>query len=185
MKVWKRLRHPNVMPFIGSIVFESPMRALFLISPWMENGDLGTYIKANPKADRLRLLTQIATGLEYLHTSDVVHGDLKAANVFISGTGDARIGDFGLSEVVSEMTGDTQGYSSAWKYGGNPRWQAPELWSDYKRTKPSDMFAFGRVIYEVCAAVFRRFHPLYFYAIGLHRRLSIRPSKQSPDLQHS
>jgi len=113
-------------------------------------------LKANPNANRLLLLAQIAAGLEYLHTSDpaVIHGDLKAANIFISKTGKPCIGDFGLSgndipEGTENSTSSNWIISSAFKYGGNVRWQAPELWEDHQRTTFSDVFAFGRVIYEV------------------------------------
>jgi len=120
----------------------------------MENQDLRGYLKANPCVDRLLLLAKIATGLEYLHTSNpiVVHGDLKAANIFVSEAGEPCIGDFGLSENVIESTENTTSsnwISSMFKYAGNPRWQAPELFEDHQRTTSSDVFAFGRVIYEV------------------------------------
>jgi len=150
MKVWKRLRHPNVLPFIGSVLLELPPLMLFMVSPWMENGDLRSYIRSNPDTDRLLLLSQIAAGLEYLHESKVVHGDLKAANILISERHEACIADFGLAEIVeaNENSADSNANSSDWKYGGHPRWQAPELHEDYHRTKRSDVFAFGRVIYE-------------------------------------
>ncbi|KDQ09468.1 hypothetical protein BOTBODRAFT_642686, partial [Botryobasidium botryosum FD-172 SS1] len=159
MKVWKRLRHPNVLPFIGSIALGSPT-TLYMVSPWMDNGDLGYYLKTHPEADGTLLLTQIAAGVEYLHGSDpvVVHGDLKAANVLISETGEACLGDFGLSEVIFDLGDDsrsrdvTNGNSSVFKFAGNPKWQAPELlYDEQRRTTESDMFAFGRVIFEVYA----------------------------------
>ncbi|KDQ07611.1 hypothetical protein BOTBODRAFT_598442 [Botryobasidium botryosum FD-172 SS1] len=177
MNVWKRLRHPNILPFIGFIILASPVTTLFMISPWMENGNLGVYIKANPDADRLRLLTEIATGLEYLHTSEVVHGDLKAANILISKIGDARIADFGLSEIIVEEDGDRQRHSSAWEGGGNPRWQAPELFGTRRGTKSSDIFAFGRVIYEVYAGMipFAELQNHQVYAVVEAKELPIRP----------
>ncbi|KDQ10213.1 hypothetical protein BOTBODRAFT_116234, partial [Botryobasidium botryosum FD-172 SS1] len=153
MKVWKRLRHPNVLPFIGSVTLESPPK-LYMVAPWMKNGDLSEYLKVHMDADCALLIAQIASGIEYLHTSvpPIVHGDLKAANVLISETGEACLADFGLSEVLRDHENDsrTNGNSSVWKFAGNPRWQAPELWNDdAPRTIQSDMFAFGRVIFEV------------------------------------
>lgn len=67
--------------------------------------------------------------------------------------GEACIGDFGLSEIINETDpaghAETAGNSSDWKYGGNPMWQAPELFDDCRRTTYSDIFALGRVTYEV------------------------------------
>ncbi|KDQ10204.1 hypothetical protein BOTBODRAFT_164140 [Botryobasidium botryosum FD-172 SS1] len=156
LKVWVRLRHPNVLPLIESVVIDSKM---YLVSPWMSNGDLASYLKRNPDADCLQLLTQIATGLEYLHTSKpvVVHGDPKANNILISDSGEARLADFGLSDLLVDAFGrrDSAPVSpitnaTPWEFAGNPRWQAPELLArDTYRTTSSDVFAFGRVIIEV------------------------------------
>lgn len=49
--VWKRLRHPNVVPFLG--VTTTPLQ---LVSRWMPNGTLTEYVSANPQADRISLV---------------------------------------------------------------------------------------------------------------------------------
>jgi len=148
VKVWCRLRHRYVLPFIGTYEFESTIN---MVSPWMANGSAKAYIKNNPNVDCVKLLLQAAQGLEYLHTFHpvVVHGDIKGNNILISESGDACIADFGLSSFVQE---GGESYSASWKYGGNVRWQAPELWGkapNNKRTRETDTFAFGRMIYEL------------------------------------
>ena len=86
--VRKRLTHPNVAPLLGITV--APFQ---LISDWAPNGDLLEYIKENPKTDRPRLVcshalviiphlsrhqvSDIAGGLNYLHSCGVVHRALK------------------------------------------------------------------------------------------------------------
>ncbi|KDQ09112.1 hypothetical protein BOTBODRAFT_37355 [Botryobasidium botryosum FD-172 SS1] len=152
VNVWRKLNHPNVLPFIGWCILESKA---YMISPWMENGDALTYVKKRPQANRLQLLAQVAEGLDYLHTgpkNPVIHGDLKAANVLISSAGVARIADFGLSELVEGEKAPR--CSTAWYCGGNPRWQAPELLNastneEARRTKETDCFAYGRVMLEI------------------------------------
>ncbi|KDQ10200.1 hypothetical protein BOTBODRAFT_36475 [Botryobasidium botryosum FD-172 SS1] len=155
MKVWKRLRHPHVLPFIGSVTLGSPSR-LYMVSPWMDNGDLGNYLKTHPDADCALLLSQIISGIEYLHTSvpPIVHGNLKSKSILVSKSGEACLGSLHLSEVLPDLGEDserrTNGNSTVWKFAGNPKWQAPELWDDDgQRTTSSDMFAFGRVMFEV------------------------------------
>jgi len=151
MEVWRDLWHPNVLPFIGPITLESK---LYMVSPWMENGDARVFVRRNPNVNRSIILLQIARGLQYLHSRNpaVVHGDLKAANVLISNNGEARIADFGLSRATDISSA---GYSTGWRVAGNARWQAPELLQDSdsgqlpQRTKESDVFAFGRVMIEI------------------------------------
>ena len=49
--MWKRLRHPNIVPFIG--ITRDPMQ---LVSEWMPNGTLTRYINTHPTADRICLV---------------------------------------------------------------------------------------------------------------------------------
>jgi len=86
--VWKHLTHPNIVPFFG--ITPVPFQ---LILEWMPGGDLLEYIKDHPSADRLHLvgaycflrsnadsrsqLLDVAEGLHFLHSRNVVHGDLK------------------------------------------------------------------------------------------------------------
>ncbi|KDQ14446.1 hypothetical protein BOTBODRAFT_110051 [Botryobasidium botryosum FD-172 SS1] len=145
MNVWYRLRHRNVLPFVG--LFTLGPRT-YLVSPWMERGNALEYVQRNPDARPKDLLFEIASGIEYLHTFDpvVIHGDLKGANVLISARGIARIADFGLSyDVADDAVGAN---STTWYDAGNPRWQAPELLAEKSlRTTATDIFAFGRCCY--------------------------------------
>ena len=50
--VWKRLRHPNVVPFLGVATV-----SLQLVSKWMPNGTLTDYVSTNPHVDRIGLVS--------------------------------------------------------------------------------------------------------------------------------
>ncbi|KAF9789172.1 kinase-like domain-containing protein, partial [Thelephora terrestris] len=90
--VWKHLSHPNIVPFKG-VTF----RPLQLVSEWMPCGEIKEYIKENPQANLLSLLLGIAKGLNYLHSRNIIHGDLKGANIVVDTTGNAQILDFSLA----------------------------------------------------------------------------------------
>ena len=88
--VWKHLDHPNIVSLLCIIITSSPPQ---LISDWVSGGNLTEYIEGHSGADRLGLvspllrwtteiltafkLSGITNGLEYLHSNDVVHGNLK------------------------------------------------------------------------------------------------------------
>ena len=87
-------------------------------------------------------------GLEYLHsqTPPIIHGDIKSDNILIDNEGHPRIGDFGLANMLEDGTTGlttTTGFQASW------RWVSPELADETKRTKASDVWAFGCTLIEV------------------------------------
>ncbi|KNZ79055.1 L-type lectin-domain containing receptor kinase I.3 [Termitomyces sp. J132] len=149
--LWGQLSHPNVLPMYGVYRFKNK---LCLVAPWMENGDIGIYLKKNPKANRHSLCADIVQGLQYLHKESIVHGDLKGANILIHETGKACLSDFGISGVLDSNIVAWTSQSSVASKGGSVRWQAPELFDmekdeEVKNSPYSDMYALGCVFYEV------------------------------------
>lgn len=93
--------------------------------------------------------TQLAGALSHLHENDFVHGDLKPANVLVSGAGDARLIDFNLS------TGLVNGVE---RRGGTLPYMAPEQWAalaQQRGTPPdpkADVFSLGVLLAELVLA---------------------------------
>ncbi|KAJ3569204.1 hypothetical protein NP233_g5203 [Leucocoprinus birnbaumii] len=147
--VWGNLRHPNIIPFYGIYYLDSAKKRVCLVAPWQESGNIVTYLKKNPDTPRKQCCYDIANGLHYLHTQNIIHGDLKGLNVLIAATGTAYITDFGLSVIRSSKTlGATASKSIA--LGRTERWASPELIEEESRaTKASDVWAFGCVCFEV------------------------------------
>jgi len=148
--IWKRLSHKHVLPFYGVDMVNFQ---LALVYDWADSGNIIQYLESNPNVSRTRLLHEVATGLRYLHTSGVIHGDLKGSNVLISPNGHARLSDYGLMSIQSDhtfMIAATPGVV------GISRWLAPELINPPKKgrrqpagTEQADIFAFGMLAIEV------------------------------------
>ncbi|CUA68338.1 Katanin p80 WD40 repeat-containing subunit B1 homolog [Arabidopsis thaliana] [Rhizoctonia solani] len=135
---WSRMDHPNIHRLQGVIMLRG--QYLGMVSEWMDNGNLHEYIRKHPDADRFKLCVDIASGLEYMHSTNTVHGDLKAANVLVSSDGVAKLSDFDFS-VMSEMTSLVFSESSNLRTG-SLRWMAPELLlveETRTRTRQSDV----------------------------------------------
>ncbi|KAJ7777779.1 kinase-like domain-containing protein [Mycena olivaceomarginata] len=137
--------------FIGvdSTTFPSPARAM--VSPWMAQGSVLKYIaETSPVAPyAVELLNDVIKGLKYLHSVNIVHGDLCGRNILIDARGRACLTDFGLAAFVeSDVTIKSSTRS------GSVRWMAPELLSpppgvSFRRTTASDLWAFGCVCGEI------------------------------------
>ncbi|KAF5353275.1 hypothetical protein D9756_008130 [Leucocoprinus leucothites] len=143
--LWGQLHHPNIAPFYGIYHLNEPRNRVCLVSPWMQRGNLVDYLNANP------LVTHVAKGLDYLHSENIIHGDLKGANVLVSDAGVACITDFGLSTI---LTGNAFAYTpDTGPLAFSFRWLAPELLaisnSNQWPTKFSDVWSFGSVCYEL------------------------------------
>ncbi|THU93870.1 kinase-like protein [Dendrothele bispora CBS 962.96] len=150
--LWRQLEHPNVLPFLGLYFLESNPKSVSLISPWMDNGDLSSYLKNHARdleaVDREVLAYDIAKGLSYLHEKKIIHGDLKGPNVLITASHRAVLSDFGLSRVITEGLPLTMTNNSI--FGGTTRWLAPECVIQNQRVSfESDIYAFGCVCYEI------------------------------------
>ncbi|KAG6814687.1 hypothetical protein H0H93_012588, partial [Arthromyces matolae] len=145
--LWGQLVHPNILPIFGFFRLADSGRPC-LVSPWMENGTVTTYLNNNPNAPRVLLARDVARGLHYLHSIGVIHGDIKAANVLVDEAGRGRLADFGISSIWDPhiMAWTTQ--TAAASRGGSVRWQAPELFDPegdeiIPNTFQSDIYALG------------------------------------------
>ncbi|KIJ50956.1 hypothetical protein M422DRAFT_158761, partial [Sphaerobolus stellatus SS14] len=140
---WKGLNHQNVSPFLGVQYLEAIGPAL--ISPWYENGTADEYLRTKSVEDRMVTISEVASGIEYLHEQGIIHGDLKAANILIDSFCRAKIIDFGLSRIIDHYGFTTSSFSCSL------RWCAPEL------LRPpavlinvnTDIYAFGSTACQV------------------------------------
>ncbi|OBZ74270.1 hypothetical protein A0H81_05040 [Grifola frondosa] len=142
VSIWKTLQHANVLELLGASSASSDP-PWFFVSPHYKNGSLVTYLKGLPSLDSvdlLKMVHEIAKGMAYLHGKEVLHGDLKAANVLVDDRVHCIISDFGQSEMKSE----------AYRISGTPlphgtlRWQAPELMAGQSEmTQQIDVYAFA------------------------------------------
>ncbi|KAF7373346.1 Kinase-like protein [Mycena sanguinolenta] len=123
--------------------------SLCMVSPWMEHGTVLNYLKTHGHTNLDKLLYEIAQGLEYLHSHNVVHGDLRGTNILIKEDWSACLTDFGLS-ILSDVTS-----TMSTNRGGSAHWMAPELLDPdrfgikFARTAATDVYAFGCVCIEL------------------------------------
>ncbi|KAF9647773.1 kinase-like protein, partial [Thelephora ganbajun] len=148
--MWRRFNHPNVARFLG-VNTELFNGKLALVYDWAANGNIVRYTKSHPGAPRPVLLLQVAKGLQYFHSLDVTHGNLKGANVLINGLGQAQLTDYGFAPINSSIRFTVTEFTA-----GNARWLAPEIirpppgasCTDIE-SKSADVFAFAMVAVEV------------------------------------
>ena len=92
-----------------------------------------------------KVLIQGMRGLKVLHDMNVLHRDIKSANLFVFECGQAKLGDLNVSKVAKAGMLSTQ--------TGTPYYAAPEVWKDQPYDSKSDVWSLGCVCYEMCALV--------------------------------
>ncbi|KAJ7585699.1 kinase-like domain-containing protein, partial [Mycena floridula] len=147
--VWLRLGHRNIAEFHGVCVVEDRPA---LVSLWYSNGTASQYLIAKDIPTKLAIINGIALGIQYLHSQNIVHGDIKGNNVLITDSGTAVVTDFGLSTILEHSTGYT---TTSLALAGAARWLAPELFMNWtrggtnSRSFETDIWALSCTVYEL------------------------------------
>ena len=88
-------------------------------------------------------VAKILEGLHYLHGQDVVHCDLKAANILSTKTGNVKLTDFGVSLNLRAMEREIKNVA------GTPNWMAPEIIELKDASAKSDIWSLGCTVIEL------------------------------------
>nr|XP_010924148.1 uncharacterized protein LOC105047056 isoform X2 [Elaeis guineensis] len=150
-EILSKLHHPNVVAFYG-VVQDGPGGTLATVTEFMVNGSLRHVLLRKDKyldrRKRLIIAMDAAFGMEYLHSKNIVHFDLKCDNLLVNLKDQSRpickVADFGLSKIKRNtlVSGGVR---------GTLPWMAPELLngSSNKVSEKVDVFSFGIVMWEI------------------------------------
>lgn len=150
-QILSNLHHPNVLAFYG-VVPDGSGGTLATVTEFMTNGSLrNVLIKKDRSLDsykKLLIAMDAAFGMEYLHSKNIVHFDLKCDNLLVSLRDPQRpickVGDFGLSRIKRNtlVSGGVR---------GTLPWMAPELLngSSNRVSEKVDVFSFGITMWEI------------------------------------
>ncbi|KAI4333291.1 hypothetical protein L6164_018121 [Bauhinia variegata] len=149
--ILSKLHHPNVVAFYG-VVQDGPGGTLATVTEFMVDGSLRHVLLRKDRyldrRKRLIIAMDAAFGMEYLHSKDIVHFDLKCDNLLVNLKDPLRpickVGDFGLSKIKRNtlVSGGVR---------GTLPWMAPELLngSSNRVSEKVDVFSFGIVLWEI------------------------------------
>ena len=142
--ILKLCHHPNVVRLLDHLENED---YIFIVMEYIEGGTLGQYFKKKnfnfSERQASSIMSQIASGVKYLHTYGIVHRDLKPDNIMITQQNDfgvIKIMDFGLSKIVSTQEKMIDGY-------GTLSYVAPEVLLRTPYNKEVDIWSMGVILY--------------------------------------
>ncbi|KAH8823878.1 TKL/LISK/LISK-DD1 protein kinase [Flagelloscypha sp. PMI_526] len=150
-RLMKETRHPNAVLFIGLSRAPAPDNRIFIISEFIDNGNLRIFIhdKTKPFPWRLRMsfATDIARALAYLHARKCIHRDLKGENLLVTSNGRIKITDFGFARIAARNEEESKRLT----FCGTDSYMSPEIMQGEEFDLPTDIFSLGIVFCEILA----------------------------------
>jgi hypothetical protein len=151
VKLLHNLNHPNIVGYKESFYSKSKT-LLYIVMSYCEGGDLCGKLKQQhgrllPEPQIWEWFLQVSLALQYLHEQKILHRDLKTQNIFLTKKGGIKLGDFGISTVLS---GTMEMAKTAI---GTPYYMSPELFENKPYDYKSDIWALGCVLYEMATLV--------------------------------
>ncbi|KAG5469157.1 hypothetical protein LSCM4_02555 [Leishmania orientalis] len=147
VRLFANLHHENVVQYLSLYVSES---YVIEIMEFVPGGSLDTLLKSfgslRPESVR-RYLRDIARGLNYLHTANIVHCDIKPHNVLLAMDGQCKLSDFG--SAIARATSSICKIDDVLEMRGTPGYMAPEVARGDVPTMKSDVYSLGITILEL------------------------------------
>ena len=138
-----RLEHPHIVPLYD--YWREPDRA-YLVFRYLRGGTLEARLTSSGALsleEALSLVDQVGSALAASHGADVVHRDVKPANVFLDEDGNFYLGDFGIALEAAEYADPTAALSA-----GSPAYASPEQLRRESIGPSADVHGFGITLFE-------------------------------------
>ncbi|ABG05212.1 serine/threonine protein kinase [Rubrobacter xylanophilus DSM 9941] len=139
------LSHPNIVSVHDLGVTGDGSH--FIAMEYVSGGTLEYLLKREgflPPERARRIAAQIASALGAAHERGVIHRDVKPQNVLLTGSGDAKVADFGIARAAALTTLTGTGFVL-----GTARYISPEQARGEPVGPPSDLYSLGIVLYEM------------------------------------
>eukprot|EP01104_Vermistella_antarctica_P012772 TRINITY_DN375_c0_g2_i1.p1 TRINITY_DN375_c0_g2~~TRINITY_DN375_c0_g2_i1.p1 ORF type:complete len:1031 (-),score=222.49 TRINITY_DN375_c0_g2_i1:26-2911(-) len=144
IEILKQCSHANVVGYYGTAKKDN---ALWILMDFCALGSIKDMMDTTQitltEQEIAVVCAQSLRGLVYLHAMNVIHRDVKAANILLTEDGQVKIADFGVSEQLSDASADTEGIA------GSPYWMAPEVSMKKPWDGKADVWSLGITVIEL------------------------------------
>jgi serine/threonine protein kinase/tetratricopeptide (TPR) repeat protein len=144
------LDHPSIARLIDSGEFADGTP--YLVMEHVDGAAIDSYCDSRklPVPERLELFLQVCAAVQYAHRNLVVHRDIKAANIFVTGEGNAKLLDFGIAKLLApESLAHTLPVTRLQERVLTPENAAPEQVLGRAITTATDIYSLGVLLYEL------------------------------------
>lgn len=148
IELLKVLQHENIVQYLDSSTDGQHLNIFLEYVPGGSVAALLSNYGAFEEALVGKFVRQILTGLEYLHGREIIHRDIKGANILVDNKGNIKISDFGISKKVEDnlLSGAKVHRPSL---QGSVYWMAPEVVKQTAYTSKADIWSLGCLVVEM------------------------------------
>ena len=157
----KKISHENVIAVVGADQQRDAQGShMLILTEYCPGGNLNERL-TRPSSEKMNLkwMSELAAGLSYLHSVNVIHRDLKPENVLLTATDNVKLADFGLArEFIALKQTKAQRDDGSWMTTyiqyymesvlGTPYWMAPEVFYGHY-TEKADVFSLGVLFFAI------------------------------------
>jgi NIMA (never in mitosis gene a)-related kinase len=147
IRILASTKNQYIIKFYEAFVHD---QMLYIITEYAANGDVFQRLKrmkqkrqSMPEDVVWVFFIQLCLGIQALHRNNILHRDLKSANVFLSNHNCIKIGDLGVAKLLAASR------AMAKTQIGTPYYVSPELWKNKPYNAKSDVWALGCLLYEM------------------------------------
>ena len=147
VRILASIKNNNIISYKEAFIDEES-QSLCIVMEYADDGDLYQKILEHQKTNAWfkeeyiwKIFIMVVRGLKTLHDLEIMHRDLKSANVFLFKDGFGKLGDMNVSKVAQKGLNYTQ--------TGTPYYASPEVWRDEAYDVKSDIWSLGWVLYEM------------------------------------
>jgi mitogen-activated protein kinase kinase kinase len=145
MGLLRELHHENIVQYLGS---NSEDNYLNIFLEYVPGGSVATLLSNYGVFEESLIrnfVRQILQGLKYLHEQNIIHRDIKGANVLVDNKGCIKISDFGISKKIEAKLLTSNRVSLQ----GSVFWMAPEVVKQTSYTLKADIWSLGCLVVEM------------------------------------
>ncbi|KAJ4976680.1 hypothetical protein NE237_001786 [Protea cynaroides] len=148
----QKIRHPNVVQFLGAVTQSSPM---MIVTEYLPKGDLDAFLKrkgALKPTIAIKFALDISRGMNYLHENKpeaIIHRDLEPSNILRDDSGHLKVADFGVSKLLKVANTVKEDKPLMNGLDGACRYVAPEVFRNEEYDTKVDIFSFALILQEM------------------------------------
>ena len=152
VNIMRKLVHPNIVRYLGTEFISTPTPQFCILLEYVPGGSIASMLKQFGRfTDKIvrEYTRQILQGLAYLHRNNIIHRDIKGANLLVTERGLVKLADFGCSVKFDGM--DSMRQKGKEKLLGSVPWMAPEAikFAEEHVGRKSDIWSVGCVCIEM------------------------------------